>query len=153
MRWPTVASLLLLSLSCRTLVRPAPTLEVLPVAALNVDFPKNEEGHLSFTLDVPEAAQRSVSRVSWELWIGALRFATGVEGPSAGAPQPGGTLQVKIDAPLVYRHLAWVEGKAYLTVSLKADVELSPASVTALRFQTQRELLVQGKPVLDRPDE
>ena len=150
MRWPLVALLLL---GCQAHLRPKPPIQTLPVMALSVDFPKNEEGRLSFTLDVPQASLRTVRRVSWELWIGALRFATGVEGPTTAVAQGDGSLRVTIEAPLVYRHLTWVEGSAYLTIGLKAEVELSPASVSALHFQAQRELVVQGKPVLDRPEE
>lgn len=150
MRWSLLA---LLALGCRAHVRPSAQVEALPVATLALDFPKPEEGRLTFTVDVPAASLRTVSRVTWELWVGSLRFATGIEGPTGGVPQSDGSLRVTVDAPLVYRHVTWVEGSAYLQVGLKAEVELSPPSVNALRFQTQRELLVRGKPVFDQGDE
>ena len=126
--------------------------DALPITELGVDFVKNEDGHLVFTLDVPNAAAKTVKQTSWQLWLGSLRFATGIEGATSGEPSPNGGLRVKVIAPLVYRHLTWVEGSAYLQARLRAEVELSP-SLTVVRFSGEREVLVHGKPVLDEIDE
>ena len=153
MRFCAVAAALVL-VGCRGHVSTAFETKALPVAELSVDFPKNEEGRLLFSLDVPQAALGgAVSSVTRELWLGSLRFATGIEGPTAGVPQSDGSLRLSIEAPLVYRHVTWVEGSASLDVGLRAEVQMASPVVKLVRFQGRREVLVHGKPVLDEVDE
>ena len=153
MRVSAIALVVVLG-GCRAHVSTAFEAAVLPVSELSVDFPKNEEGRLGFSLDVPQAAVGgAAAAITWELWLGALRFATGVEGPTSGVPQPNGSLRLSVDAPLVYRHVTWVEGSAYLDVGLRAVVQMTTPSASLVRFQGRRELLVHGKPVLDEVDE
>lgn len=144
-RW-LLATLLLLG-GCRGHVRSAAQSPELPLSELSVDFPQREEGRLVFALEVPRAAHRAIKQLTWELWLGSVRFATGIEGVLQGVAQPDERLRVRVDAPLVYRHLTWVEGSAYLEVVLKAEVELSGAAAERWRFFGQRRLLVHGKPV------
>jgi hypothetical protein len=150
-----VLLLALLSLcACRAQVRPSIDADALPVSELSLDFPTNEEGQLAFSLDVPPSALGSTAtQVTWELWLGALRFATGIEGPTPGVAQPDGRVRVTVTAPLVYRHVTWVEGSAHVQVGLRAEVQLSAPALSVVRFQGRRELLVRGKPVLDEADE
>ncbi len=153
MRFGALAAALVL-VGCRGHVNTAFETATLPVSALSVDFPKNEEGRLQFSVDVPQAAVGgAATSVTWELWLGPLRFATGVEGPTAGVAQSDGSLRLSIDAPLVYRHVTWVEGSAYLDVGLRAEVQMATPVLQLVRFQGRRELLVHGKPVLDEVDE
>ena len=148
MRWrPLIAAMVLVG--CQAHVQPTRQPEALPLSELNVDFRKNEEGRLWFTLDLPLVTTRTVHQVRWELWLGSLRFAAGLEGPTATTAAGDGRQRLTVEAPLIYRHLGWVEGAAYLTIRLKAEVELPPPSVMTLRYEGERELVVQGKPVLD----
>jgi hypothetical protein len=134
-------------------LRPIAETAPLPVSALWVDFQKNEEGRLTFTLDVPAGASRTVNTVTWELYVGSLRFATGVEGPMKGQALGDGTLRLEVDAPLAYRHVTWVEGSTFIDVSLSAAVEFSAPSVTVDTFAGRKEVLAHGKPLLDQATE
>lgn len=147
-----VVMLLMLGASCRLGPQSRPgddALEAIPVSALEIDFVKNEEGRLQFVLEVPRGAGRTVAQVTWELWVGSLRFATGIEGAMAGVAQPDGALRLQVDATLAYRHVTWVEGSTYLDVHFRAEVQFSAPSVTVSKFEAHREVLGHGKPVSD----
>ncbi len=149
---PAVVMVLLLGVTCRTAPQ-TPTgdgaVAPLQVSALAIDFVKNEEGRLQFALDVPQGAGRTVAQMTWELWVGSLRFATGIEGPMKGVLQPDGSLRLQVDAPLAYRHITWVEGSTYLDVRFRAQVLFSLPSGMVSKFETHREVLGHGKPVAD----
>lgn len=99
-RW---ASLALVLTSC-VASRPRPAAEYpVRVTALALDFSVQEQGTLSFALQLPPglAAGVTVRTVAWNLTLDGNRFATGVAGPPSSLV--GGAW--KLEAPLVSRHV------------------------------------------------
>jgi len=138
--------------ACTTQGRPKPEEANLGVSALSVDFPKADEGLLEFSVPLPEKAP-PLRGVSWELWVRGRRFATGLEGSPVVVDVPGGR-QVQLSAPLVFRHVGWREGSAWLEVRLSGELLVGDEGAPAgLPFHVQREVLAHGVPELDEARE
>ena len=145
-------AVLVLASSCRLAPRRAAVEAPLGVAALGLDFPRAEQGALGFVVEIPRASARRVDAVTWELWLGGLPFASGVETTPRATSQHDGSLRVTVEAALVYRHLGWREGAAYVGVSLRGEVRLTGIG-TGYAFAAHREVLVHGSPALDEAPE
>lgn len=134
--------------ACAGPARPRPEAPALGVSALRVDFARADEGLLEFSVPLPEKLP-PLRAVSWELWVRGRRFATGLEGSPAVVDAPGGR-EVQLQAPLVFRHLGWREGSAWVEVRLSGELlvgdEGAPAGVP---FRGQREVLAHGVPELE----
>ncbi len=137
------------TLGCRGHARPSLEAEPLPLTSLALDFTKNDEGHLVFQLDLPKGKNAVVDEVTWELWLGSLRFATGIEKGVVPTASPDGSWRITVNTPLVYRHMTWVEGTVHVDAGLVAEVHLGAPAVRVERFRGRREVLVHGRPTLD----
>ncbi len=110
------------------------------VVQLNLAFPEPGSGLL--TLGVPIDAP-APSRVSWALMLDEKPFASGLE---ANPVVHDGVIDVR--APLTWRHLGWKEGARMLRVAVRGEVTWATRP-EPLRFEGEREVLVQGAPGLD----
>lgn len=127
---------------------------VLGLAELSVDFPDEGQGELSFAVDCPLAPGATVTKVSWELWLDARRFAVGLEGTPDAQPAADGLARVSVRAPLRYRHLRWDPGGAYLQVALAGELTVRRRGVdSVVPFRGGQELITRGAPVLEGPRE
>lgn len=144
MRWALLTSLGLAA--CRHLPD-APATEQLPVSNLIVAFPRQEQGDLFFEVGVPAEVVR-VASVKWVLRLSGRRFAEGLVMTPDVQQDAGGTRRVRVEAPLVYRHVSWRDGSTWLQLDLSGEVQ--PFGVAPrLGFQTRQEVLVSAAPVLD----
>ncbi len=135
------AATALLGLAGCAAIRPVDP-DALALEAVRCDFPAPDTGVLEFSARLPPTVTL-VDRVEWELFVDGSRFATGLEGPRA---VEGGVLQVR--TPLVWKHLAWREGRAFVELGLRGAVEVPGRRFT---FRDRRELEVSGRPVLEAP--
>jgi hypothetical protein len=143
-----VALLVLAVGSCRHAPVVGPT-SGLSVAALHVAFPREEQGALSFEVELPEGVLR-LATLRWELWLGARRFAEGVVMTPDIVTGPDGRRRARVEAPLVYRHLGWRDGSSWVEVGVRGDVQPFGVDEGArVAFRTRAELLLSGAPVLD----
>ncbi len=154
MRPLALLSALLLGAACRPLPAPAGrgpgrgADPPLPIASLAVDFPKRDEGTLSFSVPLPQGAPPARA-VTWELFVRSRRFAAGVEGAPEVVSADGG-VTVRVAVPLTWRHLGWREGPTYLDVGVRGEVLAGDeATPTRLRFEGRREVLAHGAPDFD----
>lgn len=144
MRW---ALLLALALSACRHLPAAGEPELLAVSNLTVAFPRQEQGDLFFEVTVPPEVVR-VASLKWVLTLGGRRFAEGLVMTPDVQQDAGGIRRVRIEAPLVYRHVSWRDGSTWLQLQLSGEVQ--PFGVAPrLSFQTRREVLVSAAPVLD----
>lgn len=121
----------------------------LTVSHVTLAFPREEEGDLFFEVELPERVLR-VGSVRWALTVAGQRFASGVVMTPDVVADASGRRRVRVDAPLVYRHLGWRDGSAYLDVGVSGDV-VPLASDERLPFRDRRELLVTAAPLFDVP--
>ena len=122
----------------------SPPTAAVVVTTLDVDFPSRERGFLRFGLRLPPGTP-PVAQVSWELFLDGVRFAAGLDGDVGQGPS-----EVKVETPLVCRHLAWREGEAPLDVAVRGEVDVGiPGG--RLPFRERREVPVHGRPLLNIP--
>jgi hypothetical protein len=145
LRWVMVV---LLAAGCRR-VPVADATSSLEVSNLTVSFPREEQGDLSFEVLLPRQVA-GITKLRWELFIGPHRFAEGVVMTPDVTSDRGGRRSARVETPLVYRHLGWRDGSAWLDIGLRGDVQPFGADEGGrLHFKVRRQVLVTAAPLLD----
>jgi hypothetical protein len=114
--------------------------ERVELVQLDLSFPEPGAGVLTLGVPVDVPAP---SRLSWSVLLDGRPFASGLE---AAPVAHNGVVDVR--APLTWRHLGWKEGARMLRVSVRGEVTWATRP-DVLRFEGEREVLVQGAPGLE----
>ncbi|MEW6432853.1 MAG: hypothetical protein AB1730_15215 [Myxococcota bacterium] len=124
----------------------APDVEV---TRFEVRLDAPDDGAVGVTLALPPPRE-PFREVEWELYLGGLRVAVGLERVQRATPLPDGRVAFAFDSPLIFKGVPWRAGSAFVQARLLGVVRFELPATEALEFSTAREALVRGVPELQR---